>query len=123
MGIERVPPQASLVDVIDRVLDKGIVIDLWAKVSVAGLELITIDARVVVSSIETYMKFSESMARANRAAPPPLPSPEPEPTPLLAPVEARHAAPLHDVDDDVPAWLAEHLAAGEDPPPVLWSQS
>ncbi len=51
----------SLVDVLDRVLDKGIVIDAWVRVSLVGIDLITIEARVVVASIETYLKYAEAV--------------------------------------------------------------
>lgn len=55
----------SGVDVIDHVLDKGIVIDGWARVSLAGvIDLLTIETRVVVASIETYLKYSESFSHA-----------------------------------------------------------
>lgn len=51
----------SLVDVLDRVLDKGIVIDAWVRISLVGIDLITIEARVVVASIETYLKYAEAV--------------------------------------------------------------
>ena len=56
MAVKRVAPQASLTEVLDRVLDRGIVIDAWLRVSVAGITLIDIDARVVVASIDTYVQ-------------------------------------------------------------------
>jgi len=46
---------SSYVDVVDRVLDKGIVIDAWVRICVGGIDLITIEARVIVASIETYL--------------------------------------------------------------------
>ena len=52
---------ASFVDVLDRVLDKGIVIDGWARVSVAGIDLMAVDAWVVVASIETYLRYADSL--------------------------------------------------------------
>ena len=51
---------SSLAEVVDRILDKGIVIDAWVKVSLVGIELITIEARVVVASVETYLKYAEA---------------------------------------------------------------
>src|ERR671925_1079333 len=57
--------QASgLVDVLDRVLDKGIVIDAWVRVSLVGIDLITVEARVVVASIDTYLKYSEAVGQS-----------------------------------------------------------
>ncbi len=71
MAVERTTGGTSLIDVLDRVLDKGIVIDAWVRVSLVGIDLITVEARVVVASIETYIKYSEavgSMAPASRPA-------------------------------------------------------
>ncbi len=59
MPVERAPGGSSLIDVLDRVLDKGIVIDAWVRVSLVGIDLITVEARVVVASIDTYLKYSE----------------------------------------------------------------
>jgi hypothetical protein len=53
---EQPPGRPSLVDVLDRVLDKGVVIDAWLRVSVVGVSLITVEARVLVASIETYLR-------------------------------------------------------------------
>jgi hypothetical protein len=53
--------RGSFVDVLDRVLDKGIVIDGWGRVSVAGIDLITVDGFVVVASIQTYLEYAESL--------------------------------------------------------------
>ena len=62
MTIERGSASASVIDVLDRVLDKGIVIDAWVRVSVVGIDLLTVEARVVVASIETFMRYSELIA-------------------------------------------------------------
>ena len=56
MGVERAAGSNSLIEVLDRVLDKGIVIDAWVRVSLVGIDLITVEARVVVASIDTYLK-------------------------------------------------------------------
>jgi hypothetical protein len=61
MAIERASTGSSLVDVLDRVLDKGIVIDAWVRVSIVGIDLVTIEARVTVASIETYLKYAEAI--------------------------------------------------------------
>jgi len=58
--------QTSLIDVLDRVLDKGIVIDGWGRVSVIGIDLIGIDAWVVVASIQTYLHYAESLGLTPR---------------------------------------------------------
>jgi len=68
--VKRTAPQASVTEVLDRVLDRGIVIDAWLRVSVAGLTLLEVDARVVVASIETYVRESDAVAHALFGAPP-----------------------------------------------------
>lgn len=61
MAVERSPSGSSLIDILDRVLDKGIVIDAWVRVSLVGIDLVTIEARIVVASIDTYLKYSEAV--------------------------------------------------------------
>jgi hypothetical protein len=63
MTVERAPSASSLIDVLDRVLDKGIVIDAWVRVSVIGIDLITIEARVTVASIETWMRYAPALGQ------------------------------------------------------------
>jgi gas vesicle structural protein len=53
---------SSVIDVLDRVLDKGIVIDAWVRVSVVGIDLLTVEARVVIASITTYLGASSALA-------------------------------------------------------------
>src|SRR5882724_9601924 len=61
MSIERASGDSSLIDVLDRVLDKGIVIDAWVRLSLVGIDLVTVEARVVVASIATYLQYSEPL--------------------------------------------------------------
>jgi gas vesicle structural protein len=61
MSIERASGGSSLIDVLDRVLDKGIVIDAWVRLSLVGIDLVTVEARVVVASIATYLQFTEAV--------------------------------------------------------------
>ena len=61
MPVDKVTGSSSLVEVIDRILDKGIVIDAWVRVSLIGIEMITVEARVVVASVETYLKYAEAI--------------------------------------------------------------
>ena len=72
MPVERASGGTSLIDVLDRVLDKGIVIDAWVRVSLVGIDLITVEARVVVASIDTYLKYTEAVAQVVPAAKPAL---------------------------------------------------
>jgi hypothetical protein len=69
MPVERASGGSSLIDVLDRVLDKGIVIDAWVRVSLVGIDLITVEARVVVASIDTYLKYSEAVGQAPAIGP------------------------------------------------------
>src|SRR5438552_9345750 len=70
MPVERASGGTSLIDVLDRVLDKGIVIDAWVRVSLVGIDLITVEARVVVASIDTYLKYSEAVGTVAPVAKP-----------------------------------------------------
>jgi len=57
------PAPSSLADVIDSILDKGLVIDAYVRVSLVGIELLTIDARIVIASVDTYLRFAEATNR------------------------------------------------------------
>jgi hypothetical protein len=59
---------SGLAEVVDRILDKGIVIDAWVRVSLLGLEVLTIEARVVIASVETYLKYAEAVGLTATAA-------------------------------------------------------
>jgi gas vesicle structural protein len=61
MAVERAGAGSSLIDVLDRVLDKGIVIDAYVRVSLVGIDLVSVEARIVVASVETYLKFAEAI--------------------------------------------------------------
>ena len=57
------PRPSGLADVVDIILDKGLVIDAYVRVSLVGIELLTLDARIVVASVDTYLRFAEAVAR------------------------------------------------------------
>src|SRR5215467_2775767 len=57
------PQPSGLADVIDTILDKGMVIDLYVRVALVGIELLTIDARIVIASVDTYLRFAEAVNR------------------------------------------------------------
>jgi len=61
------PSPSGLADVLDLILDKGLVIDLYVRVSLVGIELLTIDARIVIASVDTYLRFAEAVGRLNIA--------------------------------------------------------
>src|SRR5881227_2006354 len=62
-GIARSPNPSGLADVIDLILNKGLVIDIYVRVALVGIELLTIDARIVVASVDTYLRFAEAVNR------------------------------------------------------------
>jgi len=62
-SMSRTPRSGSLYDVLDLILDKGLVIDVYVRVSLVGIELLTIDARIVVASVDTYLHFAEAVNR------------------------------------------------------------
>ena len=70
MGVEKVNSSSSLAEVVDRILDKGIVIDAWVRISLVGIELLSIEARVVIASVETYLKYAEAVGLTASAAVP-----------------------------------------------------
>ncbi len=62
-SLTRAPRPSSLADVLDLILDKGLVIDAYVRVSALGIEVLTIDARIVVASVDTYLRFAEAVNR------------------------------------------------------------
>jgi hypothetical protein len=62
------PDVSSLAEVLDRILDKGIVVDVWARVSLVGIEILTVEARVVVAAVDTYLHYAEEMTKVEQAA-------------------------------------------------------
>ena len=93
MPVERAAGGSSLVDVLDRVLDKGIVIDAWVRVSLVGIDLITVEARVVVASIDTYLKYAEAVGQVSTVSRPALESAPVEPIIVDAPLIERERVP------------------------------
>jgi hypothetical protein len=59
---------SGLAEVLDRILDKGLVLDAWVRVSLLGLEILTIEARVVLAGVETYLKYAEAVGLTAPAA-------------------------------------------------------
>ena len=68
MAVEKSMASSSLVEVVDRILDKGVVIDAWVRVSLVGIELLAVEARVVVASVETWLKYAEAVGLTATAA-------------------------------------------------------
>ncbi len=61
MAVQKSTDSSSLAEVIDRILDKGVVIDAFARVSVVGIELVTVEARVVIASVDTWLRYAEAV--------------------------------------------------------------
>ena len=78
MAVERASGGSSLIDVLDRVLDKGIVIDAWVRISLVGIDLVTVEARVVVASIDTYLKYADAVGLTGLVSRPQLEAGEEE---------------------------------------------
>lgn len=68
MAVEKSMASNTLVEVIDRILDKGIVIDAWVRVSLVGIEILTLEARATVASVETFLKYAEAVGLTAAAA-------------------------------------------------------
>jgi len=80
VAVERHSGGTSLIDVLDRILDKGIVIDAWVRISLVGIDLITVEARIVVASIDTYLKYAEAVGITSPVSRPAIAAPREEPT-------------------------------------------
>lgn len=70
MAVEKVNASSSLAEVVDRILDKGIVIDAWVRVSLVGIELLAIEARIVIAGVDTYLKYAEAVGLTTAAVSP-----------------------------------------------------
>ena len=68
MAVQKSMASSSLVEVVDRILDKGVVVDAWVRVSLVGIELLAVEARVVIASVETYLKYAEAIGLTASAA-------------------------------------------------------
>src|SRR5437762_10819216 len=61
--LQRAPSPSGLADVVELILDKGLVIDAYVRVALVGIEIVTIDARIVIASVDTYLRFAEAVNR------------------------------------------------------------
>jgi hypothetical protein len=68
MAVEKSMASSSLVEVVDRILDKGIVVDAWARVSLVGIEILAIEARATVAGVDTFLKYAEAVGLTAAAA-------------------------------------------------------
>ena len=68
MAVEKAMASSSLAEVVDRILDKGVVVDAWVRVSLVGIEILAIEARIVVAGVDTYLKYAEAVGLTAAAA-------------------------------------------------------
>ena len=61
MAVEKAIASSSLAEVVDRILDKGVVIDAWVRVSLVGIEILAVEARAVVAGVDTFLKYAEAV--------------------------------------------------------------
>ena len=68
MAVEKAIASSSLAEVVDRILDKGVVVDAWVRVSLVGIEILAVEARVVVAGVDTFLKYAEALGLTAAAA-------------------------------------------------------
>lgn len=68
MAVGKSVQSSSLAEVLDRILDKGLVIDIWARISLVGIELVTIEARIIVASIEKFLIYADAMGQTVKSS-------------------------------------------------------
>ncbi len=68
MAVEKAVASSSLAEIIDRILDKGIVIDAWVRVSLVGIEILALEGRVTVAGVDTFLKYAEAVGLTAAAA-------------------------------------------------------
>ena len=66
--VGRTPDSSGLAEVLDRILDKGMVIDIWARVSLVGIEILTVEARIVIASVDTFLHYAEEITKIEQAS-------------------------------------------------------
>ena len=91
LSIERSRADGSLIDVLDRILDKGIVIDAYVRVSLVGVDLVSVEARVVVASVQTYLMYADSISETPTAS-----RPQPRSSSALPPERPGEDVPIRE---------------------------
>jgi len=66
--VARTPDSSGLAEVLDRILDKGMVIDVWARVNLVGIEILTVEARVVIACVDTFLHYAEEITKIEQAS-------------------------------------------------------
>ena len=68
MAVEKAMASSSLAEVVDRILDKGIVVDAWVRISLVGIEILAVEARAVIAGVDTFLKYAEAVGLTAAAA-------------------------------------------------------
>ena len=66
--VSRTQDSSGLAEVLDRILDKGMVIDVWARVNLVGIEILTVEARVVIACVDTFLHYAEEITKIEQAS-------------------------------------------------------
>ncbi len=66
--VMQAPDSSSLAEVLDRILDKGIVVDVWARISLVGIDILTVETRIVVACVDTFLHYAEEITKVEQAA-------------------------------------------------------
>jgi len=127
--LQRAPSPSGLADVVDLILDKGLVIDAYVRVAVIGIELVTIDARIVIASVDTYLRFAEQVNRLdlNQTELSGLPELREAGAEEVVEHKVEHAEDERDREDDErarerpPPLPLLPLSSSSSPPPVILS--
>src|SRR5215213_9557945 len=100
-GVQKMGGSSGLADVLNVILEKGIVIDAWVRVSIIGIEILTIEVRAVIASVDTYLRYAEAIGLTALAA-------APQSQQLAAPAPGFPEGPEGPSDDEILAYLEAH---------------
>ena len=103
-GVQKMGGASGLADVLNVILEKGIVIDAWVRVSIIGIEIVTIEARVVIASVDTYLRYAEAIGLTSLAA-------APRGTEAIAPPAGLPGLPGLPAPTDLSAQIEEEVLA------------
>lgn len=106
-SVNRAPRPSGLADVLELVLDRGVVIDAYLRLAVLGIEVLTIDARIVIASVDTYLRFAEAVNRLDL-------QPEQEPRPLPGLIEDAEEGVARQVTKRKISGALEHVLPGDE---------
>jgi gas vesicle structural protein len=100
-GVQKMGGSSGLAEVLNVILEKGIVVDVWVRVSIIGIEILTVEIRAVIASVDTYLRYAEAIGLTALAA-------APRAEPLLPPGHGLLPGLTGPTDDEVLAYLDAH---------------